>query len=268
MNWCKKPDTFCKTCVPNPNPQSPCKEIRFAAEMKKSGMIKQWDTWGMQNSQAIPVQCGGFKVDWSWKESMGIVILEMDQFAHGNYAASCELARQIQVTLGYGSLPVHMIRYNPDQLPKSIKISIKDRDTLALERIQAALARASTTFHEQHLLTVEYLFYFDIPGSTRDNHVQTLHFKDQNDYITLVEEALPLIEDNEERRKYSTLAHGTITGAKERRAKAKEQEKRRQEVSELNERLAKEKQEKLEKEVIEVLDRIQAYAQLLCAARK
>ncbi len=77
-----------------------------------------------------------------------------------------------------------------------------------------------------------------------------------------------MIESNEERRKYATLAHGTITGAKERRAKAKEQEKRRQEVSELNERLAKEKQEQLKKEVTEVLDRIKAHAQLLIAARK
>jgi hypothetical protein len=78
---------------------------------------------------------------------MGIVILEMDQFAHGAYDAKCELARQLQIVYGYGGLPVHMIRYNPDQLPQSVKISIKDRDSLALERIQAALARASTTFH-------------------------------------------------------------------------------------------------------------------------
>jgi hypothetical protein len=123
-----------------------------------------------------------------------------------------------------------MIRYNPDQIPNSPKILIKDRDTLVLERLQVALEHASRTFDERSLLTVEYLFYYDIPNSTRDHHVQTLRFKDEHEYNAWFNIARPLIEQNEDRKQYARLAHIPIAKAKEHRARVKH-EKLRQHVS-------------------------------------
>jgi hypothetical protein len=132
---------------------------------------------------------------------------------------------------------VHIIRYNPDKLPGCPKLSIADRNSLVLERLRVALEQASLTFDDQSLLTVEYLFYYDIPHSLRDNdHVQTLRFKNECEYNAWFDSALPSFEANTDRKEYARLA--SIPIAKQ------------------NEQSAGVKQEKLKQQVTEVLDRV------------
>jgi hypothetical protein len=178
--------------------------------------------------------------DWTWKQPLGVVILELDEFAHGIYDGKCELFRQLQIAYGYGGLPVHIIRYNPDQLPYNSKIPAKDRDHLVLERLRVALDHASVTFDEHSLLKVEYLFYYDIPYSTKDQHTQILKFKDEQEYSEWVDSALPLIEVNADRREYARRARMPIAKANERRARVKKR--------------------KLFEEITEILYRIQTLA--------
>jgi hypothetical protein len=232
-NQTQKPNTLCGTCSPHPNPVSPSKELRFSVVLEKSD-IRKWDTWGIQNTQADPMQCGKYRVDWSWKEMFGVVILELDEFAHCSYEVKCELSRQVQLAHGYGGLPVHIIRYNPDQLPNNPKFSKRERETLVLHCLRAALLRASSTFDGNNLLTIEYLFYYDIPESIKNQQIQTLQFKDENQYIAWFNIALYAITENEDRKRYKTLVNTLIEAAATRRAKIKQEKERQQMMNELD----------------------------------
>jgi hypothetical protein len=181
-------NTMCKKCSPTPFSKSPCKEIQLADKLNKwvhADLIPCiYTSWGKQNQEALPLQCGRYKPDFTWEieDQQRVSILECDENAHRDYVTRCEFTRPINLAMGYGGRPVRMIRYNPDDLPRVKKMpNKKQREALLLELVQAALA------HGDHfncgILTMEYLFYFDIPGSTLlSPHVQVISFKDEVEY--------------------------------------------------------------------------------------
>ena len=72
------------------------------------------------------------------------------------------------MAIGYGERPVHLVRFNPDPIARVKKMpEKKERESVLLSRMQAALASApSDDSRFKNILTIEFLYYYDIPGST------------------------------------------------------------------------------------------------------
>ena len=85
-----------------------------------------------------------------------VVILEFDEHAHQPYVMSCELGRQGTVAVGYGGRPVHIIRYNPDNIPSDAwlkEVNRAQRERFWLVRLQAALVQRAASIVRQHPLS-------------------------------------------------------------------------------------------------------------------
>ena len=204
------PNTMCKKCCPTPFRTARSAEIRLAAILNiwfAKQLLPIYTAWDRQNKEADVVQCGRFRPDFLWEveKEQRVVILECDEYAHRRESIRCELTRMLQLAFGFGGRPVHIVRYNPDPLPlvktlpqKEERQAQKFRKTLLLERMSAALAHpkqdnAGARF--QHFLTVEYLYYYDIPGSALTApHVQTIAFKESVDYEAWAEGTIAELE--------------------------------------------------------------------------
>jgi len=143
--------------------------------------------WNQANPEADPVQCGRFRADFTYEldGQQRVLLLDYDENAHRHYVPTCELSRQLNLAVGFGR-PVTFIRYNPDAIriggvPQGIKS--KQREELLLERMGHILTSDGVDAFE-HFLTIEYLFYYNIPGATRTGHVQTVQFKTTVEYET------------------------------------------------------------------------------------
>ena len=184
-----KKNTKCKTCLPSANRLSRSGEIRIAAQLEtwvKDGLLPLSPIWNRQNPDSDPVQCGRYRPDFRYELDLQqrVVLMEYDEHAHGHQQVSCELTRQMEIALGFGGCPVHFIRYNPDKVPGVSRPAKKECESLLLSRLQAALADApSDDSRFKHILTVEYLYYYPIPGAdTTTPHVQTFGFTTVPEY--------------------------------------------------------------------------------------
>ena len=182
-------NTKCKTCVPSANRNSHCGEIRMAAQLEawvNDGLLPLPPIWNRQNPAADPVQCGRYRPDFFFELDLQqrVVLMEYDEHGHSQYSVGCELARQMEVALGFGGSPVHFIRYNPDKVSGVSRPEKKECEALLLSRLQAALADApSDDSRFKYILTVEYLFYYPIPGADATTpHVQTFRFTTVPEY--------------------------------------------------------------------------------------
>ena len=147
------------------------------------------------------MQCGRFRPDFLWEldNEQRIVILECDEHAHRRDPIRCELTRMLHLATGFGGRPVHIVRYNPDLLPfvKTMP-ERKEREALLLERMTAALAppkHGEGGARFKNILTVEWLYYYDIPGSEMTSpHVQMMAFEEDVDYEAWAEDTIAKLE--------------------------------------------------------------------------
>jgi hypothetical protein len=149
------------------------------------GKIPVYTLWNKQNPLADPSQCGKYRVDFTFELSNKVVLLECDEYQHSEYNRRCELVRQAEVSIGFGGLPVHWIRYNPD----SFKLNGIVRATTAEERENALLILLQHAFSEtdfDHLLTVTNICYNKSSTDNSDLH-ETLKFATIDEYISWVE---------------------------------------------------------------------------------
>ena len=183
-------------------------EIQLAGRLNKwfdKDLLPPYSQWDRQNREADPIQCGRYRPDFLWdiEEEQRIVILECDEHAHRTNVVRCEFSRPIAIALGFGGRPVSIIRYNPDMLP-NIKTmpSKQEREALLLSRMQAALAPAppdDSCF--RNILTVEFLYYFDIPGSVvAAPYVQKIAFKGETEYETWAMSTITKLEGESHRK--------------------------------------------------------------------
>lgn len=151
----------CASCLPIPFRASRCKEVKLAAKLSKwayQNKIPMYTLWNRQNPWADPAQCGKFRVDFTFEGPVKVVLLECDEYQHSHYDKYCELARQAQVSLGFGGLPVHWIRYNPD----AFKLNNVTRVTTGDERAFILLRQLQSAFDstdQDCLLTITYICY-------------------------------------------------------------------------------------------------------------
>ena len=118
------------------------------------------------------------------------MILEVDEFQHknDNYIQRCELVRVSKIVEGFGVIPVHILRYNPD----AFKIAGVTRRTTYAERtallkIQLSEALARADYENQ--IVVQHL-WFDQDVAT-DDFVTTQRFKTLEEYEGWVERVCP-----------------------------------------------------------------------------
>jgi hypothetical protein len=218
-----KANTKCKTCCPSPKSTSPCKELQLASRLTKwtaHGKLALFTMWGRQNPEAYPPQCGADRPDFVWEleRDQRVLILECDENAHRPYAVRCEFTRPINIAVGYGGRPVHLVRFNPDPLAYVKKMpEKKERESVLLSRMQAALASApSDDSMFNHILIIEFLYYYDIPGSTLTApHVQTIAFSSAAEYEDWAESTIVKFEGETHRSVDRALESG-ICLAKEK----------------------------------------------------
>ena len=84
-------------------------------------------------------------------------------------------------------------------------------------------------FSDGFWLRLEFLFYYNIPGSERlgagknelQAEVQTLDFKDQAEYLAWIDRAIPIMEADADRKSYARAAMVPIGKVFEQRARDK-----------------------------------------------
>ncbi len=189
----KEKGGLCASCQPTPSVRSRCSEVKLAGTLTQwadNGKISNYTAWNKQNSLADPSQCGKYRVDFTFEMPSGVVLLECDEKQHSEYVKRCELVRQAEVALGFGGLPVHWIRYNPDSFKINCATRVtkrEERESTLLRNLQLALTRPDY----EHFIIVTYICY-DNPGTTNadpDALVQRHAFKTVEDYNAWVEKS-------------------------------------------------------------------------------
>lgn len=183
----------CRNCVLVPDKRSKIKEVKVAGEIVEwasTGTIPcLYTTWNKGVPHTKRTVCGGYRPDFTWDLGYKIVILEVDehQHRHSNYTQRCELVRMARIVDGFGSVPVHFLRYNPDEFKlEGQPWKITDDERIHLFRRQ--LSKALTRTQYDHMLVIEYLFYNQ---PTRDFMSMQL-YDTLEEYEAYVERICPL----------------------------------------------------------------------------
>jgi hypothetical protein len=155
------------------------------------GYIPLYTSWDKGNPDAKPGVCGRYRPDFVWDLGFRAVILEVDehQHKHENYIQRCELVRVSRIVEGYGGIPVHIIRYNPDAFKiNGVTRVTKREERLALLRLKLAEAVDRPDLENQ--IVVQHL-WFDQDGPA-DNFAVTQKFQTLEAYETWVETVSPV----------------------------------------------------------------------------
>jgi hypothetical protein len=157
-------------------------------EWAAKGLIPMYSSWNRRNALADPQQCGAYRIDFVFELESMVLLMEYDEEMHSGYTKKCELVRQAEASLGYGGLPVHWIRFNPDAFKvngKTRRTGKKEREDMLLNMIQKAVAAPDFN----NLIKIDYICY-DKKCSPRDTEsplINTLKFKFIEDYIKWAE---------------------------------------------------------------------------------
>ena len=126
-------------------------------------------------------------MDFAFEFEADVLLLEYDEQMHADREKRCELVRQAEVSMGYGGMPVHWIRYNPDKFKNGgvlQAVASKERESVLLKLIQNAVSNPDY----ENLITVNYLCY-DKPAGA--DFVESFKFKTIEDYSAWVDSVAP-----------------------------------------------------------------------------
>lgn len=211
VNW----GGLCRACGPVASKCARQREARMACRLERWAdlmSIPKYTTWNKQNPEADPAQCGKYRPDFVYQLPASVVIVEFDEREHKDRALRCELARMAEISLGYGGMPVHWIRYNPDPFRIDRYLSDPDkakREAVLLSQLREAL---DATADYEHFITLTFICYsvtYSLNSRRRsllyrgdcictyDIMLRTYKFKTVEDYTVWAEEWL---ERTEKRR--------------------------------------------------------------------
>lgn len=116
--------------------------------------------------------CGKQRPDFVIYLSDRIIIIEVDEDQHKSYPCECEQIRMINLSQGFGGMPVFWIRFNPDGFKtdqKSMKVS-------QLKKQQHLLDWLKFSFQKEmiHLAEVIYLFYDGCQEKSSEKEIRVL----------------------------------------------------------------------------------------------
>ena len=188
----KKKGDKCGVCQPVASRRSKVKEARVAAELKQwasEGRIPIYTAWDRANPDSKREICGKDRPDFSWDLGYRAVALEVDEFQHkrSNYVPRCQLIRLSRIVEGYGGIPVHIVRYNPDRFKiAGIRQQITDSERIRLLRKVMSEALAAPDL--EHRIVIQHVWY----DQATPDFVTTKRFKTLEDYEAWVQEEIPL----------------------------------------------------------------------------
>jgi hypothetical protein len=160
-------------------------------EWASNGLIPMYTHWNRRNPLADPLQCGRYRIDFVFELESMVLLLEYDEEMHSAYTKKCELVRQAEASLGYGGMPVHWIRFNPDAFKidgKNRKTGKKEREGMLITKMKEAVANPDFGA----LIKIDYICYNKkhTPNYTGSDLVKSLKFKTIRDYVAWVETEL------------------------------------------------------------------------------
>ena len=189
----RKKNAKCRHCLPIAKTRSKNKEAAIAAmlgQWASEGYIPLYTSWDKGNPDAKPGVCGRYRPDFVWDLGFRALVLEIDEFQHKheNYVQRCELVRVSRIVEGYGGIPVHIIRYNPDAFKiNGVTRVTKREERLALLRLNLAEAVDRPDLENQ--IVVQHIWFDqDTPA---DNFAVTQKFQTLEAYETWVETVSP-----------------------------------------------------------------------------
>jgi hypothetical protein len=98
--------------------------------------------------------CGKERPDFMWDAGTHKVVLEVDEYQHGDRDVVCETNRMKNITSSNG-MPTYWIRYNPDG--EFQRVREQTRKNMLLAVLKEALSTAPKNANE--FCRVVYLFY-------------------------------------------------------------------------------------------------------------
>ena len=150
-------DDKCEFCVPHTFETN-----RLA---KQNALMAYLDFYGLTGESTDKVvnngDCGHERPDRVFDFGDKIVILECDEHQHKDRQCSCEQTRMVNISQGYGGLPVYFIRWNPDPYAPSVDTkkqeSIEKRHKIVCTYIRDIERNNIAT--PMALLSVLYMFH-------------------------------------------------------------------------------------------------------------
>ena len=118
------------------------------------------DTKFIHDSSSMLQGCSKRRPDIYFELEKHVVIVEVDENQHINYAEVCECARINEIVNGIGGKSVIMIRFNPDKKYNKKRLQ---RYTIAekLEILVATIKKELTTVYDEFIVKLIQLYYND-----------------------------------------------------------------------------------------------------------
>ena len=147
----------CEFCVPHTFETN-----RLA---KQNALMAYLDYYGLTGESTDKVvnegECGRERPDRVFDFGNKIVILECDEHQHKDRQCSCEQTRMVNISQGYGGLPVYFIRWNPDPYAPGVDTkkqeSVEKRHKIVFTYIRDI--RRNIVALPKGLLSVFYMFH-------------------------------------------------------------------------------------------------------------
>ena len=150
-------DDKCEFCVPHTFETN-----RLA---KQNALMSYLDYYGLTGESTDKVvnqgECGRERPDRVFDFGDKIVILECDEHQHKDRQCSCEQTRMVNISQGYGGVPVYFIRWNPDPYAPGIDTkkqeSVEKRHKIVCKYLRDIQRKIVTL--PKGLLCVFYMFH-------------------------------------------------------------------------------------------------------------
>ena len=197
----QKTGSCCAGCSDINSRKSRFKEGRVAAFLTEN-VFPKYTRWNREDPGAT--FCGKYRVDFTWELGSGVestpcrvVLLEVDEHAHASYPKACELGRIGNIVQGFGGIPVHLVRFNPDTFKLNGVIQRHVDEEYRFKLLTDVLQKAFSNLEfAENLLTVQYLFYNNNEG----DEVNTLFFRTLEHYMTWMDKELETSHDMEQEK--------------------------------------------------------------------
>jgi hypothetical protein len=192
MQTVQKKGNMCTTCQPVATRGSRVREAQFAyrlQEMASNGLVPMYSHWNRRNPLADPLQCGIYRIDFVFELESMMLLLEFDEDMHSTYAKKCELVRQAEASLGYGGMPVHWIRYNPDTF-KVDGLASRAGENERIDMLITAVQHAVASPDFDYLIKIDYICYNKTHSAGESDLIHSFKFKTIGDYIAWIEDTV------------------------------------------------------------------------------
>lgn len=159
---------FCASCDVDGRRPARSREMQAANAMSKAGLY--WNSWNKEIGDGRV--CGGrYRPDFVFERPSFTIIIEIDEFQHSPKGYECDNRRMLDIFNAYGGLPVHFIRFNPDEFRIGQKKCTQDGMSRLLMLIRTLKTFLDHPPSPQFTIT---RLYYDHPSKSKSTTRVTL----------------------------------------------------------------------------------------------